>query len=207
MKLSVKSGKAGKIHIYIDDEYRMTCDSNFWYSEKWHNLTEINEEELALLECSVSSRRAFIKGSRLLERRLHSKSELITKLQKDFASEYANYAADKLEELRLIDDERFAEIYAEELYNRKKYAPKRILMELKAKGIDSEIAKNAVNALDKEDFNRIILLLNSKYKNKLSDEKSVNRTVNALLRMGYGYGDIKKAIGQVAEDFDGDDYE
>lgn len=207
MKLSVKPGKADKIHIYIDGEYRLTCDSNFWYSEKWHKITEINDEELALLESSVNSRRAFLKGSRLIDRRAHSKSEIITKLSKDFPKEAAQSAADRLEELKLIDDEQFARIYAEELSERKKYAPKRILLELRKKGIDSEIAKNAVNSLDKEDFNRIILLLNSKYQNKLSDEKSINRTKNALLRMGYSYTDIRKALEQVLEEDFGDDYE
>lgn len=207
MKLSVKPGKADKIHIYIDGEYRLTCDSNFWYSEKWHKISEINDEELALLESSVNSRRAFLKGSRLIDRRAHSKSEIITKLSKDFPKEAAQSAADRLEELKLIDDEQFARIYAEELSERKKYAPKRILLELRKKGIDSEIAKNAVNSLDKEDFNRIILLLNSKYQNKLSDEKSINRTKNALLRMGYSYTDIRKALEQVLEEDFGDDYE
>ena len=208
MKLSVKNGKAGKIHIYIDDEYRMTCDSNFWFSEKWHNLKEIDDEGLAQLENCVNSRRAFLKGSRLLDRRQHSKRELITKLLKDFPEEAAQYAADKLEQLRLIDDSRFAEAYAAELYERKKYAPKRILLELKAKGIDSETAKNAVDSLDKEEYNRIILLLNTKYKSKLSDEKNINRTINALLRMGYSYSDIRKALGQVqCESADGESYE
>ena len=44
MKLTVKEGKANKIHIYVDDEYRATVDSDYWYSEKYRNLKEINEE-------------------------------------------------------------------------------------------------------------------------------------------------------------------
>ena len=109
-------------------------------------------------------------------------------------------------ELLLIDDEKFAQSYAQELYRRKNFAPKRIETELKVRGIDSEIAKNAVNSLDKDDLNRIILLLNSKYANKLSDEKAVNRTINALIRMGYDYYDIKKAIALVKKDIDSEEY-
>lgn len=206
MKLSVKPGRADKVHIYIDDEYRMTCDGNFWYSEKWHKLKEINEEELVELENSVNSRRAFLNGMSLLSRRAHSKKELIIKLSKKYPKDAVISAVDYLEELLLIDDEKFAYDYADELLRRKKFAPKRIEMELKAKGIDSELARKAVNSLDKDDFNRIILLLNSKYANKLADEKNLNRTINALLRMGYNFSDIKKAIKAVNENLGCDEY-
>lgn len=199
MELSVKPGKAQKIHIYIDDEYRMTVDSNFWYSERWHKLNSIDEEELAELECSVNSRRAFLNGMNLLSRRAHSKKEIVIKLSQKYPKEAAQSAADKLEELRLINDEKFAQLYAEELYERKKYSPKRIENELKLKGISSEIASETVKSLDKDDFNRIILLLNSKYRNKLSDEKNIKRTINALMRMGYSYSDIRKALEEVAD--------
>ena len=39
MILSVKQGNGNKIHIYVDDEYRATVDSDYWYSEKYavHN--------------------------------------------------------------------------------------------------------------------------------------------------------------------------
>ncbi|MBR0542696.1 MAG: regulatory protein RecX [Clostridia bacterium] len=207
MILSVKAGKAGKVHIYIDGEYRMTCDSSFWYSEKWHNLKDINEQELTELEAAVSSRRAFLTGANLLSRRLHSKKELYLKLLQKYPKEAAQSACDRLEELLMLDDEDFALRYAKELYERKKYAPRRIEQELKLKGISSEIAQNAVAALDKEDYNRIILLLNTKYQTNLTTEKGIKRTVNALLRMGYSYSDIKKALDEVGTETESEDYE
>lgn len=206
MKISVKNGKADKIHIYIDDEYRMTVDGTFWYSEKWHNLKEIDEEELAALENAVNSRRAFLSGMNLLSRRAHGKKELINKLALKHSREAAESAVQKLEELGLIDDEKFAEALADELLRRKKYAPRRIETELIMKGIDRQIAKDAVNSLDKDDFNRIILLLNSKYKNYLSDEKGIRRAQNGLFRMGYSYSDIRKALKEVTERTDEEDY-
>lgn len=207
MILSVKAGKAGKVHIYIDGEYRMTCDSSFWYSEKWHNLKDINEQELTELEAAVSSRRAFLTGANLLSRRLHSKKELYLKLLQKYPKEAAQSACDRLEELLMLDDKDFALRYAKELYERKKYAPRRIEQELKLKGISSEIAQNAVSALDKEDYNRIILLLNTKYQTNLTTEKGIKRTVNALLRMGYSYSDIKKALDEVGTETESEDYE
>ena len=80
MKLSIKEGKAKKIHIYIDEEYRATVDSDYWYSEKYRNYKEINEEELTELLNSVSSRRAYNKGLDFLSRRPYGTKELIKKL-------------------------------------------------------------------------------------------------------------------------------
>lgn len=207
MILSIKPGKSDKVHIYIDGEYRMTCDGNFWFSEKWHKLKEINDEELTELEGAVSSRRAFLSGMNLLGRRAHSKKELLIKLSQKFDRNAAENAVAKLEELMLIDDEKFARYYAEELFERKHFAPKRIENELRLKGIDSETARNAVESLDKEDNNRIILLLNSKYKTKLSTEKGVRQAINGLMRMGYAYGDIKKALDEVGCDSEGEDFD
>lgn len=45
MKLTYKPGKLHKIHIYVDDEYRLTVDDEYWFSEKWHNLKEIDDGE------------------------------------------------------------------------------------------------------------------------------------------------------------------
>lgn len=206
MKLSVKNGKSDKIHIYLDDEYRMTVDSTFWFSEKWHNLKEINIQELVELENSVNSRRAFLSGMNLLSRRAHGKTELIRKLSTKHSPEAAKSAVEHMEELGLIDDEKFAELLAQELFERKHYSAKRIRMELISKGIDRQIADEAVKTLDKDDIIRIILLLQTKYLNYLSDEKGIRRAINGLMRMGYNYYDIKKALAQQFIETQGEDY-
>lgn len=200
MKLSYKSGNAGKIHIYIDDEYKMTADDTFWFSEKWHNLKDINYEELAELEASVSSRRAFLCGAGMLARRAHGKEELYRKLCRKYSKEAACAAVDKLESLDLLDDEGFAEMLAKDLYTYKKYGITRVNQELLRRGIDRETADNAVKKLDKNDINRIILLLRTKYQSRLCDQKGINSVKNSLLRLGYSYSDIRSAFSEINTD-------
>lgn len=194
MKLSVKPGKGEKIHIFVDDEYRLTVDSRFWYSERWHNCTQIDSGELAALEEAVGSRRAFNSLEDYLSRRDHSEKELYDKLCRKYPPRAAKAAIEKAKELGLLDDERFAQNYAEELYERKHYAPRRILLELRRKGVDREIAENAVESLDKDGETRIIELLRGKYRAALSDEKGRRRAVNGLMRMGYAYPEIRAAL-------------
>ena len=200
MKLSIKEGKANKIHIYVDEEYRATVDSDYWYSEKYRNYKEINDEELTELLDAVSFRRAYNKGLDLLSRRPHGTKELIKKLcEKGHEKESAEKACDRLFELGLLNDEEFARILANELYERKGYGVKRIKQELAFRGIDREIAENAIESLDFDTQTRIILVIEKKYISKINDEKGRKRAIDGLLRLGYSYSDIKSALNSIEE--------
>ena len=206
MKLSVKQGKANKIHIYVDEEYRATVDSDFWYSEKYRNYKEINEEELTELIDTVSFRRAYNKGLDFLSRRPYGTKELIKKLcEKGHEKEASQKACERLIELGLLNDEEYARILANDLLERKSYSIKRIKQELAFRGIDREIVENTVDTLDNDPQKSIIMLVKKKYINKLNDEKGKKRTVDALLRLGYSYSDIKNALNTISE-FDGEDF-
>ena len=206
MKLSVKQGNANKIHIYVDDEYRATVDSDYWYSEKYRNYKEINEEELTELLNSVSFRRAYNKGLDFLSRRPFGTKELIKKLcEKGHDKQAAQKACERLIELGLLNDEEYARILANDLLERKKYAIKRVKQELIFRGIDREIVENTIDSIDNDPQKSIIILIKKKYINKLGDEKGKKRVVDALMRLGYSYSDIKTALNQISE-FDGEDF-
>ncbi|MBE6804739.1 MAG: regulatory protein RecX [Ruminococcaceae bacterium] len=207
MKLSIKEGKAKKIHIYIDEEYRATVDSDYWYSEKFRNYKEINEEELTELLNAVSFRRAYNKGLDFLSRRPYGTKELVKKLcEKGHEKEFAEKACDRLLELGLLNDEEYSRILANDLLDRKNYSIKRIKQELAFRGINREIIENTVDLLDNDPVSRIIILIKKKYINKISDEKGRKRTIDALLRLGYSYSDIKSALNSVS-DFEDEYYD
>lgn len=207
MKLTVKEGKAKKIHIYIDEEYRATVDSDYWYSEKYRNYKEINEEELTELLNSVSFRRAYNKGLDFLSRRPYGTKELIKKLcEKGHEKEFAEKASERLLELGLLNDEEYARILANDLLERKNYSIKRIKQELAFRGIDRDIIENTIDLLDNDPVSRIIILIKKKYINKIGDEKGRKRTVDALLRLGYSYSDIKSALNSIL-DFEDEYYD
>ena len=207
MKLSIKEGKAKKIHIYIDEEYRATVDSDYWYSEKYRNYKEINEEELTELLDAVSFRRAYNKGLDFLSRRPYGTKELVKKLcEKGHEKEYAEKACERLLELGLLNDEEYARILANDLLERKNYSIKRIKQELGFRGISRDIIENTIDLLDNDPVPRIIILIKKKYINKINDEKGRKRTVDALLRLGYSYSDIKSALNSIT-DFEDEYYD
>ncbi len=200
MKLTVKEGKANKIHIYVDEEYRATVDSDYWYSEKYRNLKEINEEELTELLDAVSFRRAYNKGLDLLSRRPYGVKELIKKLcEKGHEKDASQKACERLLELGLLNDEEYARILSDDLINRKNYGIKRVKQELAFRGISREIIENTIDSLDNDAENRIILVIKKKYLNKLNDEKGRKRAIDGLMRLGFSYSEIKSALKQVSE--------
>ena len=207
MKLTIKEGKAKKIHIYIDEEYRATVDNDYWYSEKFKNYKEINEEELTELLNAVSFRRAYNKGLDFLSRRPYGTKELVKKLcEKGHEKEYAEKACERLLELGLLNDEEYARILANDLLERKNYSIKRIKQELGFRGVSRDIIENTIDLLDNDPVSRIIILIKKKYINKINDEKGRKRTVDALLRLGYSYSDIKSALNSIT-DFEDEYYD
>ena len=155
---------------------------------------DITDEQLHELILASDARRANEKALYLLEHRSHSKKELIEKIQRTTSKEAARSAADRMEELGLVNDEEFAKRYAAELFNRKGFSGRRAQYELLQKGIDKEIIAQVVEELEPNPVEKIKEIIEKKYLRCLQDEKGYRRTVNGLQRLGYRYEDIKQAI-------------
>lgn len=194
MKLSTKSGRDGKVHIYIDDEYKLTVDGDYWYTSSWYLKKQIDDDEFEELTDEITKRRAFNNAVSLAMTRLHSKGELFQKLSKKYTKEAAEYAAEKCEEIGVINDTDFAYMYADELRGRKHFGVSRIKQELRRKGISSDIIEQVIDETEIDNAEQIKELIERKYYRSLSDEKGMRRTVAALTRLGYSYYDIRRAL-------------
>jgi len=85
----------------------------------------------------------------LVSRREHSRHELMQKLNKRFPETMPiiEEALDKLIANKILDDERFAEMYLNSRA-RKGFGPKKIEMELYSKKVDSFLIANAIEAYE-----------------------------------------------------------
>jgi len=85
----------------------------------------------------------------LASRREHSRHELMQKLDKRYpeTSPIIEEVLDKLEGNKILDDERFTEMYLNSRA-RKGFGPKKIEMELHSKKVDSFFISNAVEAYE-----------------------------------------------------------
>lgn len=210
MKITAKSGRKDKIHIYIDGEYLLTVDEIFWFSCGLVSGDEINEEELTAFEEAAGSRRAFNSALNSLDYRDHSEKEIRAKLLRKHDADYVDEAVEKLIELDLVNDERYAENYARELFERRKFGKMRIKSELRAKGISADIANAAVEELFEEEepdnVQRIVDIIGKRYYNRMNDEVGRKKVFSALQRMGYSFSDIREAMSEFSDDEYYEDY-
>jgi len=132
----------------------------------------------------------------LLARRAHSRAELGRKLsERGYEGDELEATLERLSEARLLDDRAYAERQTERMLQGKGFAPRRIAQELRKRGVESEDIDAAVDSLEDYDPREAIAaLLERKFARSLDTEQGRRRTVNALVRMGYGWGDIRGAM-------------
>ena len=106
----------------------------------------------------------------LVSRREHSRHELMQKLDKRYpaTSPIIEEVLDKLEINKILDDERFAEMYLNSRA-RKGFGPKKIEMELNSRKVNSLFISNAIEAYETwlENAQKVL-------KKKFKDQKPVD---------------------------------
>ncbi|MFF1553993.1 recombination regulator RecX [Rhodococcus erythropolis] len=143
---------------------------------------------------------------RLLTDRARSRSELETKLSgRGFEPEIITKVLDRLQEIGLIDDADFANQWVHSRHTYSGKGKRALAVELRLKGIDQDVASEALSQIDPEDEReRAAELVRRKLKNKPIDDrdKVTRRLVSMLARKGYSAGmsyEVVKAEMAAAE--------
>lgn len=186
--------------IYIDGEYAMKLDTEAVLMSRFSVGSEISDEELKELIEFSNEKRAKEKALWLISYRDHSKKELMDKLKRTADEQSAESAAERMEQLGLIDDEKYARKYANELINVKHLSKRAAEFKLFEKGIDKELARDILDEMEINPRDHISAIIEKKYYNALADEKGRKRTIGALQRMGYSWGDINSVLNDYIEE-------
>lgn len=202
MIISAQKGKANKIHISIDGEYRLTVDADFWFSSGYVSGDEIDEDQYKILSDKIAKRRCFNRALNILSRRDHCEKDLFNKLRRTDGDEAAAHAVERVKSLGYINDERYAQNLAEELGSRKGYGLRAIRSELIKRGVDRETADNTINSITLDESDNIRVLLEGKFSRKLTTEKGRKQVFAALMRLGYSYSDIRSALSEYNENYE-----
>ena len=214
MKLTAKPGKGEKIHLSLDGEYIATVNADYWFTCGIKSGSEVTPEQLEELLTESARRKMMNKALDLLSMRDYSRRELSDKLvtkawekkeQKDMdlgsLKQQASDICDRLEELGLLNEERFARSYVDELIRRKHLSKSGLKTALIQKGVQRDIIETVLEEVEVDPVEQVRELLATKFKTRdLSDEKQRTRTVNALLRLGYRFSEINAAMGDPFED-------
>ncbi len=119
-----------------------------------------------------------------------TRSELAKKLAaKLVPDDVATRLLDRFEEVGLIDDESFARLWIGSRQPGKGLARRALAQELRRKGIDDEVAREALDEIDPADEEHAARLLVRKKLRSLSrvdEQTAMRRLVGMLARKGYG---------------------
>jgi regulatory protein len=201
-----KNKNAPGYSIIADGEFLFSLDGETILKEGIKKGMEISEDEAAVLKFKSDYFKAKEKALRLLDRRAHSKAEIIRKVSENYPKEVAVKVAERLEEIGLINDESFARIYFKELSEVKKYGINRIKTEFYKRGIDKEIIELLMEEFYDDAPYKKVLAEIKRRQTDLSSEKERRRAFNKFLRNGYSYDDIKTAFALLNEDFSDEEY-
>lgn len=155
----------------------------------------IDEDTFDRLEEMSKRCVAMRKGSDLLAYSSSSRVRLAQRLrQKGIDRESAEDAARRLEELGLIDEEADVESLVRSCL-KKLWGKKRIYRELCAKGYDRDVVSRELEGVDEETLvNNCVALFRKKHKVFPSDPETQKKIIASLVRYGYSFGEIKKAL-------------
>ncbi|GAA1479245.1 hypothetical protein GCM10009623_36910 [Nocardioides aestuarii] len=124
--------------------------------------------------------------------RARSRKELADKLaSKNVPGEIASRLLDRFEEVGLVDDAAFARSWVEGRHTSRGLAPRAIAQELRRKGVDDEVAREALDELGSEEQLETARRLVRKKRRSLErfDEQTrTRRLVGLLARKGYPAG-------------------
>ncbi len=183
--------------LYLDGEAAVKIDTETFLQSGLKPGDEITDEELHALLGASEERRAREKAMYLLEYRNHSKKELEDKIVRGQVSrEAARAAAEKMEELGLLNDEAYARDLARELFTKKRWGPMRVRQELRLKGISGELIEELLEEYGGKEpaLENLRTVLERKYAGWQEDEKVRRRAFAALQRLGYPCDLIRHAM-------------
>lgn len=167
---------------------------------------QIPESALEEIIFADEYRRAKERALYLFDYRDHSYKELFDKLRHNYSVEVCNAVMDKMTELGLIDDRRYAKLLARQLFEIKRVGKYKAKAEMLKKGIDKEIIDELLEEYEDDTSERLYELVEKKYARYLTDEKGIKKVFSALVRNGYSYSETREVIKQFLDevDFNGD---
>jgi regulatory protein len=200
---NVSRYKGTTYEVEIDDNRKLYLHIDIITDFSVRTGMELERDELRKIVYASNFRRAYQRALFLLDYRDYSAKEMTEKLVKTYKSEaLCGAVLNKLKENGFIDDERYAEKLARKLVEIKKYGFRRAKRELMQKGIEQFTAEDALADYEytfEENLAELLKTKHSRYLTDSSDRKSIEKVKSALVRYGYDFSEINRAVKEYFE--------
>lgn len=202
--IKVQQRDNARVSIFIDEKFSFGLHMDIQLDHWLKPGDVLDEETIAKLLAEDEVKKAITAALNLISYRPRAAGELRSKLrEKGYAPEAVDAAIARMQELRYLDDEAFAERWVESRQASRPRSERMLKRELAQKGIDKETIEQTVAEAGVDEYGDALDLARKKYESMHGLDRDVRyrRLSGFLGRRGYGYDIIR----QVMEALEGTD--
>lgn len=201
-KISENKKNKNRVSIYADEEFLLSCDKELVYKKSLVKGMQVDTESLLDIAKEDTFIRARETALRTLERTMKTEDEVVKKLrEKEYDEDTIGRVLLLLKEYKLLDDERYAELYLKEKLRSR--GQKKAKLELLQKGVDKEILSQVLDSLKDTNIEEetCLKLARKKYdqlsKRELEPFKVKTKLYTFLMGKGYDYDLIGSTLRKI----------
>lgn len=191
-QIAVQQRRKNRCSIFLDDEFAFGLDQEVVLQfglKKGDLLTEQQIHDILFVE---ERKRAKDRALRFLSYRDRSEKEIRTKLQQvGYEASIIDWVIGELKRLKFLDDQRFAQSYAQTQMITRPVGEFFLRRELKQKGLEEPLIEQAIHQVYQEkDQSAVALELAAQRKKRyanLDEIKAKKRVSDFLLRRGFDW--------------------
>jgi regulatory protein len=202
--ISVQVRNKNRVNVSVDGTYRFSLDL-FQLSELGIRVgNNYSDDELLSLEYESQFGKVYARALEYCLMRPHSTKEVrdylyrktrdtLTKtgdIKKGASLEITKRVFDRLVEKKYVNDDNFTRYWVENRSLTKGVSKRKLISELRSKGVEQSIIEQFLNQSDRTDENELQKVITKK-RSKYSDDQKL---MSYLARQGFSYDDIKSAL-------------
>ena len=189
-RIEASKHKKGRVLVFLEEGACLKITEQELLDFGLRGGDELSPAQLKKLKEAAGVSNTKATAADLIGKRAMSRANLEKKLREKGASEAeARYAGEWLEAIGALNDAEYAAIVARH-YGQMGYGPRYVQEKLREKGVPRELWEDALEHLP-EAAEQIDRFLSDKLRGQTPDPREKKRLTDALLRRGYGWGDVK----------------
>lgn len=190
-RIEASRHKKGRVLVFLEDGACLKITEQELLDFGLRSGDELSAAQLKKLKEAAGLSDTKATAADLIGKRAMSRASLERKLRDKGASEAeARYAGEWLEAIGALNDADYAALLVRH-YGQMGYGPRYVQEKLREKGVPRELWEDALEALP-EAAEQIDRFLAGKLQGRDPDQREKKRLTDALVRRGYGWGDVKE---------------
>lgn len=201
-KILEQKRRANRRNVHIDGRFAFGCNLNVVAKFRLREGLTLTNEQIEAIRQGEVRQECFDAAMMFLQRRLHSRAELKTKLaRKEYLPDMIEDVLNQLTTLEYVDDARFAKTKALSAAQHKHHGKRRAQIELIKSGVDRSTADRALEdvyeATDSLAMARDLAMKKAPALKRFDRVVARRRLVGLLLRRGFDFDTIKPVVDEV----------